>query len=223
MEGWDGRMSKESAQAAALYAFWLDELRKAYYAPKVPEAPDSRGRRPQRHRRDDPRSCRSRARTGSAPIRPAGGIGCCGRRSPGRSGKTKAALGDDPAGWAWGKLHHVHFKHPLAARGAAYGEAFNLGPVPSGSGPYTPDQARYDKDFARQYGASYRQVFDLADWDRGMATSAPGQSGQPGSPHYADLLPLWRDGRYFPLAFSRHKVEQVTRHRLLLAPAGSCR
>ena len=36
-------------------------------------------------------------------------------------------------------------------------------------------------------------LFDLADWDRGLATSAPGQSGQPGSPHYDDLLPLWQN------------------------------
>ena len=59
---------------------------------------------------------------------------------------------------------------------------------------------------------------DLADWDRATATSTPGQSGQPGSPHYADLLPLWAAGEYFPLAFSQKKVEEVTQHRLLLLP-----
>lgn len=35
---------------------------------------------------------------------------------------------------------------------------------------------------------------------------------------YADLLPLWEKGEYFPLAFSRKKVEEVTRHRLILEP-----
>ena len=69
------------------------------------------------------------------------------------------------------------------------------------------------------HGPTYRQLFDLADWDRGLATSAPGQSGQPGSPHYGDLLPLWDQREYFPLAFSRAKVEEVTRHRLMLRPA----
>jgi penicillin amidase len=53
-----------------------------------------------------------------------------------------------------------------------------------------------------------------------LATSAPGQSGQPGSPHYADLLPLWQKGEYFPMTYSRARVEQVTRHRLKLKPAG---
>ena len=57
------------------------------------------------------------------------------------------------------------FEHPLAGLGPAYAEAFNIGPVPSGSGPHVPDQARYDEDFSRQHGATYREVFDLADWD----------------------------------------------------------
>ena len=68
------------------------------------------------------------------------------------------------------------------------------------------------------HGASYLQLLDLSDWDRGLATSTPGQSGQPGSPHYGDLLPLWAEGKYFPLAYSRAKVEEVTLHRLRLTP-----
>ena len=75
-----------------------------------------------------------------------------------------------------------------------------------------------DEKYEQIHGASYRQLFDLADWDRGLATSTPGQSAQPGSPHYGDLLPLWAEGRYFPLAYSRKKVEEVTVRRLLLRP-----
>ena len=63
------------------------------------------------------------------------------------------------------------------------------------------NNTRHDDKFRQVHGASYRQVFDLADWDRGLATSTPGQSGQPGSPHYGDLLPLWAEGEYFPLAY----------------------
>ena len=60
----------------------------------------------------------------------------------------------------------------------------------------------------------------MADWDRSVATSVPGQSGQPGSPHYGDLLAPWAEGKYFPLLFSRAKVEAVARERLVLEPAG---
>ncbi len=60
----------------------------------------------------------------------------------------------------------------------------------------------------------------LADWGGGVATTAPGQSGQPGSPFYGDLIEGWADGEYFPLAFSRTAVEEVTAHRLILRPPG---
>jgi penicillin amidase len=100
----------------------------------------------------------------------------------------------------------------------AYARAFDLGPVERTGDGYTPNNTRYDDSFQQTHGATYRHLFDLGDWDSGLATSAPGQSGQPGSPHYGDLLPLWARGEYFPLAFSRKKVEAVTRHRLRLVP-----
>ena len=70
-------------------------------------------------------------------------------------------------------------------------------------------------------GASYRQILDVSNWDRSVAINVPGQSGEPGSPHYDDLLPLWAEGKYHPLAFSRPYVEKVTRHRLILRPEPS--
>jgi penicillin amidase len=134
--------------------------------------------------------------------------------------RARRDLGPDPARWRWGTVHTATFRHPLSGLGPAYAQAFDLGPVPRGGEAQTPNNTRYDKNFKQVHGATYRQLLDLADWDRGLATSAPGQSGQPGSPHYGDLLPLWAEGRYFPLAFSRAKVEEVTRDRLRLNPAG---
>jgi penicillin G amidase len=50
-----------------------------------------------------------------------------------------------------------------------------------------------------------------------------GKCRQPFSPHYGDLLPLWADGKYFPLLFTREKIEQHTKARLVLAPKGGRR
>jgi penicillin G amidase len=36
--------------------------------------------------------------------------------------------------------------------------------------------------------------------------------------HYSDLLPLWDDGKYFPLVYTRRAVEKATVDRLLLEP-----
>ena len=72
-------------------------------------------------------------------------------------------------------------------------------------------------DYSAPTGAGYRLIADLADPHRGLwAIDAGGESGHPGSPHYDDLLPLWAEGQYFPLAYSRAKVEEVARHRLRL-------
>src|SRR5262249_44718695 len=124
-----------------------------------------------------------------------------------RAAKQAGSLPD-----RWGALHTVTFRHPLW-------RAFDLGPVERPADEYCPLNTRHDDTFRQVHGATYRHLLDLADWDRGLATSAPGQSGQPGSPHYGDLLPLWAKGEYFPLAYSRKKVEEVARHRLWLRPA----
>ncbi len=119
----------------------------------------------------------------------------------------------------WGALHTATFPHPLATLDPALARAFNVGPFERTGDANTPGNTRFDDNFNQIHGATYRHLFDLADWDRGLATSAPGQSGQPGSPHYADLARLWAKAEYFPLAFSKSKVEEVAQHRLTLKPA----
>jgi penicillin amidase len=118
----------------------------------------------------------------------------------------------------WGSLHTATFTHPLATLDAGIAKAFNVGPFERPGDVNTPNNTRYDDQFRQIHGASYRHLIDLADWDRTLATSTPGQSGQPGSPHYADLAPLWARGEYFPLIYSRAKVDAVTQHRLTLSP-----
>ena len=136
-------------------------------------------------------------------------------------GEVQKALGPDPDRWRWDRLHTVSFRHPLATLGGEYAEVFNRGPIGQAGDGLCPNATRYEGPFAQVSGASYRQLFDLADWDRGLATSAPGQSGQPESPHYDDLLALWQKDEYFPLLFSRKAVEGAAQHRLRLVPLES--
>src|SRR5262245_20220373 len=118
----------------------------------------------------------------------------------------------------WGALHTATFRHPLATLDAKVAKAFNLGPIERPGDANTPNNTRFDDKFNQIHGASYRHLLDFSDWDKALATSTPGQSGQPGSTHYADLLPLWAKGEYFPLAYSDAKVNEVTQHRLKLTP-----
>jgi penicillin amidase len=67
-------------------------------------------------------------------------------------------------------------------------------------------------------GASYRQILDLADWDRSVMTNMPGESGDPASPHYSDLTADWAAGKYHPMPYTRKAVEAATMERITLAP-----
>ena len=44
----------------------------------------------------------------------------------------------------------------------------------------------------------------------------PGQSAQPESPFYSNLLKLWTDDTYFPLVYTRARVARDTAHTLIL-------
>jgi penicillin amidase len=216
LAGWDGDLSVQS-QAGPLYGIWLRGLLDAFYKPHVPEKLVEFVR--SRQGLEIMLTALEKPDAFWFGQDPVGGRDLLLRMTLAVAVKdTKKALGDDPKAWAWGKLHTTTLRHPLASLGAPYEKAFNLAPVPKPGDGSTPNAAGHNAKFEHQTGASYRHIFDLADWDRGLATSVPGQSGQPGSPHYADLLPLWAGGEYFPLAYSRKKVDEVTKHRLVLKP-----
>lgn len=118
--------------------------------------------------------------------------------------------GGTPGSWRWGAVHRAAFRHPLAA-------AFDLASVPRGGDGNTVN-ATGGGNLRQTSGASYRIVVDFADFDNSVATSVPGQSGQPGSEYYGNLLPLWAEGEYFPLLYSRAAVERETAHILWLKP-----
>jgi penicillin G amidase len=126
--------------------------------------------------------------------------------------------GTDPRRWSWGELHKVYFRHALdSAPGAA--SLLDRGPAERpGDGDVVQATEFEDGSFEQTSGASYREIFDLADWDHSVAINVPGQSGQPGSKHFDDLLPLWSTGQYFPLSYSRAAVDAVTTDLLILQP-----
>jgi penicillin amidase len=246
LEAWDCVLTSESA-AAALYMVWQARLIDHLLKPRVPEklwaaysarAPVLAAIGFLDRQRNDPNSSPSlehRRHVLAKSLHEA--IVDLSKRQ-----------GADPDAWQLGKLHQAQFRHMLASpmnRQAVTGTlgpaeasagpqgiasatpaddraliaaAFNLSSVPR-SGDAQAPIATGGPNFHQTTGASYRHIIDLSDWDRSVATSVPGQSGQPGSRHYGDLLPLWANGEYFPLKYSRTAVEQVTAQRLVLVPA----
>jgi len=109
------------------------------------------------------------------------------------------AQGADWAKWSWGRMHTRAFPFPLLT-------PFSLPTVerPGGTGTVAAD------------GATYREIFDVADWDRSIVTNVPGQSAQPESPYFSNLHQMWADDVYFPLVYSRTRVMAAAGHRLVL-------
>jgi penicillin G amidase len=120
-------------------------------------------------------------------------------------------FGADQLKWRWGAVHTASFRHALSSR-------YDLSPA-SRSGDGNTVNATGGGDFRQSAGASFREIIDLADFDRSVVTNVPGQSADPRSPHYADLLPLWANDTYFPLVYSRARVEKETERVTWLMPA----
>ncbi|HEX2167123.1 MAG TPA: penicillin acylase family protein [Longimicrobiales bacterium] len=107
--------------------------------------------------------------------------------------------GSDRSQWRWGRIHRSEFPHWLVA-------AYDLPAVERDGGGGT----------IAATGATFREIIDFADLDNSRVTSSPGQSAQPGSPFYGNLLRLWGNGQFFPLLYSREAIEGRTTHRLEL-------
>ena len=121
---------------------------------------------------------------------------------------VSAAAGD-------GGESEVLFKHALGITKAAR-QRFEVGPFRPGGDADTV--LSFSKRSNVDIGPSFRQILDVGDWDRSVATSAPGQSQWTRSPHFADLAKLWAAGEYFPLSFSDRAIQQNAESTLVLNP-----
>ena len=123
-------------------------------------------------------------------------------------------FGTDMPSWQWGKVHQIRFRHALGV------QAYDRGPV-ARPGDANTVNATSGAHFQQTNGASYREILDLSDWDRSVMTNVPGESGDPESSHYSDLIDDWASGRYHPMPFSRQAVEAAAAEHLWLVPRES--
>ncbi len=133
--------------------------------------------------------------------------------------ELRNVLGDEVSKWRWGRLHKQRFRHPLGEV-RALDRVFNRGPVSIGGDANTVWQAAYAPYHGYEvnsFTASWRQIIDLDDFNRSQAVLPTGQSGHPGSRHYADMTGMWSRGEYHPMLWDRDAVEEHARGRLELA------
>jgi penicillin amidase len=126
--------------------------------------------------------------------------------------------GDDSRRWTWGRVRPLTLVHPIGERGLL-GRVFNLGPFPWGGDTNTISQGGVDlasPDANSGAIAAMRMVVDVGNWEASRFVLPGGQSDNPTSPHYDDMLPLWQRGDGVPIAWSLEEVDRVTKSTLRL-------
>ena len=135
---------------------------------------------------------------------------CNGEAGNDCSGAVKAALdetleelagryGQDVSRWRWGDEHKARMENQVMDRVPGFRTLFGLD-FPSDGGFYSINRGGSvgatdpAHPLIRNSGAGYRGIYDLADPSQSRFIIATGESAHPLSHHYADQLPLWRNG-----------------------------
>jgi penicillin amidase len=128
-------------------------------------------------------------------------------------------LGPDMTQWQYGQADykHTYMTHALSnAVNQKQKAKLNLGPLPRGGNSYTPGST--GGNLRQSSGASFRMIVNTGDWDAAVATNGPGQSGDPASQYYSNLFEPWAKDQYFPIYYSREKIDSVTTEKTTLNP-----
>jgi penicillin amidase len=143
------------------------------------------------------------------------------------------ALRERPRGWVPGddydrfvttSLHRVakRFGNEVPAFGTYAAQPLEHALAPFGfkawNGPTFPGRGGSFAPAVQWNGhsQSFRAIWIAGDWDRGTIDVPAGESGEPGSPHYADLAADWMHFARTPLPFSDQAVRAATRATLTL-------
>ncbi len=129
----------------------------------------------------------------------------------------KEKFGTDMSNWVYGQENYKHIRLTHSLGNIVEPELqnkLNVGPLPRGGNSFTVNNTASGNN--QSSGASFRIIVDLADWDKCVGMNSPGQSGDPDSPHYNDLFKYWAEDQFFPVAFSRKKVEEMTEKVIVL-------
>lgn len=226
MQGWDGRFAPDRRGAAAYRVFVHDLVHKLLAAKLPSELVD----RYLSLAGVEPRVFIEGALVEAATTGLSGGWSDPALLAPLLPGSLHQAWvslsyqrGPSRKHWNWGGLHHLSFRRfidfdPLLETGEVL---FNFGDERAypGSGGVV-GMADYDptRPYAARSAALYRIAMDLAADDRILTSLAPGQSEQPGLPHYRDGLSPWLNGNPRMFARSSFLVEEHTVDLLRLEP-----
>jgi penicillin amidase len=111
--------------------------------------------------------------------------------------QLRRTYGADMTQWRWGRAHVAVFANPVFGRIPVMRNWLKLS-IPTSGGYDTlnrgPSTIRDEASpFEQRFGAGLRIITDLASPNASMMIATPGQSGDPLSGQFANLLRHWRD------------------------------
>lgn len=214
LRGWDGALDVDGAAAVAYAAICdalIERTVRAYYA-RVPNVAASTSGEEFRILYEQLLGDRPAMLMGAPSwdeaIRAA---------MPEAASRAREQHGGDAATWRWGTEHRAAWSHNLG-RDAALAPIVNVGEFEIGGDGMTPFATEVARGAVATHGVSYRQIFDLADLGAGQICIPPGNSGQPGSPHYADNMERWSNVEYHPLLTDWDAIAANAEATLTLEP-----
>jgi penicillin G amidase len=211
---WNDVLDKDSVQAG-IYEMWQRRLTANVYAVVVPKAAQAFFRPwmsrivSWMHAPD--------GRFGADPI--AGRNALLVKSLEEAIAELSKRFGPDMERWKLGAYHYARILSPMTdAVRPDLQEKFDVGHFPRGGDGFTVS-ATYSLPDNQIAGGSFKIVVDTENWDNSVGLNSPGQSGDVNDPHYRDLFELWARGKYFPIFYSRSKVESVAERTLVLTPS----
>ena len=205
LRSWNYAMDENSAAATVWWTFWGDYLSQVFEpwwkAAKVPVGRDQLGLavNPALAPLDedleawtlsDPSNAAFAGPSGHGPGTAPAAMVAAFRTAVSH---LSSLYGAAPSSWTWGRMHSRSFPSVTGAAGLGYG------PRAAGGDPFTEDAA--DGGLNASTGPSWRMVVSFAPGGGVTAEGVypGGQSENPASPWYDNLVPLWWDGQYLPV------------------------
>jgi penicillin amidase len=207
LAGWNDQMSPASISAVVWWTFWSDYLsavfRPWWAAAKVPVHLDHGGLSAgpgQASMDEDLETWTLHDPRNPAFSPPAGPARTAQQVMRAAFGTTVASLtktlGSDPSTWTWGAVHTRQFPSVLGPAALGYG------PRGAGGDPWTVDAA--EGGTGSQIGPSWRMIVSWTGTGKPDAEGiySGGQSENPASPWYQNLIAGWWNGKYLPMPWS---------------------
>ena len=132
-------------------------------------------------------------------------------------------MGSNRTKWQLGRIHTYCFKNKVSASGMTeflFGSYMNTKAFPAGGDWDTLNLAGYKlgRNFDVMLIPSMRMIVDFGLDEPACLVAVPGQSGNPSSPHYSDMVPYFLKGKNHPLPFKDENIKKQYSDVLTIKP-----